>query len=113
MNKRLKGTILLLAVVATLLSSTVVMAQSSGQFNFGCWGVITDGGGQRASSQYRISDSLGQVAAGTSTGASVGVRGGYIQDWTFLRPPSSTAQPAGNQILYLPFVSLKVVRRCG
>jgi len=112
--KPIKVMIIALAIMITLLSSTVVMAQTSSNFSLGCWSVITSGGGARASTNYQLSDSLGQVAVGTSLGSATRVHSGYVQDWSsILRPPGDNpTPPVGSNVIYLPFVSLSVVRQC-
>lgn len=71
--------ILLLVATAALAVTSIAGAQSSPSFQLGCWGIVTAGGGVRASTYFRISDSIGQITAGQSASKYYIVRSGYIQ----------------------------------
>jgi len=74
-----KPGVLLLAAIAALAVTSIAGAQSSPSFQLGCWGIVTAGGGVRASTYFRISDSIGQITAGQSASTNYLVRSGYIQ----------------------------------
>jgi hypothetical protein len=75
MNRR-KIIITLLAAVMFLAIAGRVAAGTSASFDLS-WHALTGGGGSRTSASYMVQDSLGQMAAGTSTGASSMIESGF------------------------------------
>ena len=115
----LKLGLLLLVAVAALSITSLATAQSSPSYQLGCWGIITAGGGVRASTFYRLSDSTGQVAVGQSASDSYTIRSGYIQP-ALVVPGSRAAAitapdgPAQNAEIYIPILnrSVRIVYVC-
>lgn len=79
MNKR-KLLMGLLAVVLVLALTGQALAASLVNYDLS-WQALTGGGGRRGSVTTSIQDALGQWAAGTSTGASIQVQGGFESGW--------------------------------
>lgn len=75
-----KKTILYIAaiVVAILSITSVVMAQTSANFDL-FWHNNAAGGGQRQSASFAIQDSVGQMTAGTTTSANNQILAGFVQ----------------------------------
>ena len=126
---RLLTKILLALLIIGLLSTTgVALAQSSSSYDLGCWSVALGGGGERASTSYRVIDSTGYWAAtGVQSGGNVRLRPGFI--WAAppvgaptgggttlasAAPATAEASPLNGGVLYLPVVSnyIRVVRTC-
>lgn len=112
-----KTALLLLVVVLTFTAAGAAYAQAGDNFDLGCWGVLTAGGGERSSSTHIIKDVVGQVGAGTSLNSSYIIRSGYSQDWSNLghidsAPPE--INPDETNILFLPYVARTVrnLRSC-
>ena len=80
-----KAALLLLAAVLALSVASIAAAQSSANFQLGCWGVVTAGGDLHtmSPSNFKLVDSIGQYAAGQSKSASYTIRGGYLQPSNF------------------------------
>lgn len=117
---RLSTKILLALAIVSLFSFTgVAFAQSSGAYDLGCWGVMLAGGGVQpgASNDYRMIDSMGYWATGTTVSSAHSLRPGYIQDWAVLEtedPPPVPPPTFGSSVAYAPLVSnvLRFVRTC-
>jgi hypothetical protein len=90
MKKRTLFTVLLSLVILLALTGRG-LAQSSASYNLG-WNALTNGGGTRTSMVYVIRDSLGQLAVGASSSATLQIQSGF---WN---------GTADSQILYLPLV---------
>lgn len=71
----------LLIVVLTLLAilggGGLLLAQVSPNFNLG-WHTTSSGGGERASTNFIVQDSVGQSAGGMSASANFGISGGFV-----------------------------------
>ena len=107
----------LIVLFVMLSASGLVLAQSSANFDLGCWGVFTTTGGETTSATFRLSTTVGGVVAGTVDSPNVRVRIGYLQDWRTLQPvvptPEPTVTPGGLNV-YLPIVSryVHITRSC-
>jgi hypothetical protein len=111
---RIKVTLLLILVLAALSITGIAAAQSSDNFDLGCWGALTGGGGTRESANFRVRDAFGQWAIGVSDSPSVRVRGGFIQNWNAPPAAITSQQLPGNTRLFMPVISnvVRVVRAC-
>jgi hypothetical protein len=107
----------LIVMLVILSASGLALAQSSANFDLGCWGVFTTTGGESASPTFRLSAAVGQVAAGTVDSLNARLRIGYQQDWRTLQPvaptPGPTVPPWGPDV-YLPIISryVHITRSC-
>ena len=90
MKKRTLLTVLLSLVILLALTGPG-LAQSSASYNL-AWHALTNGGGRRTSAVFTIQDSLGQLAVGTSSGATMQIQSGF---WN---------GTADTPTLYLPLV---------
>ncbi len=71
---------LLVRIVSTLvalLGTSAVLAQSSANFDLH-WNALGSGGGQRASTNFVLQDTIGQSAPGTSASAGFVVQSGFL-----------------------------------
>ena len=120
-SRKLWQIVLATMIVFGLLSITgLAFAQSSQNYDLGCWGVLTSAGGRiQYGSDYLLNASIGQTAAGESTSAQYKLRAGYLQDWRTLSAASapSAVEPAvleadGN--IFLPIIQnfVRTVRPC-
>lgn len=86
----------LLALTVGLLGSTVVLAQSSANYDLN-WNTVATGGGQRASASFLLQDSLGQSASGTAASTGFAVQGGFAAGMqtitTATLSPTATPKP--------------------
>ena len=74
---KLKRIIAIIAVVvAMLVLTSAVLAQSGGTFNL-TWNSINGGGGRVTSSSYTMEGSIGQPYAGTLTSGSYSLTAGF------------------------------------
>ena len=114
-----KVLIVLLVAGLTFTAAGAAYAQVSQQYDLGCWGVLSAGGGTHTSSGYVVKDIVGQMAAGTSSNSSYLIRAGYTQDWRTIghntggtTPP--VVNPAEDNFLFLPYVArmIKIARSC-
>ena len=92
-TNRLAIVVAVVCLMLVLAVGVAVLAQSSAGFNLE-WHVVGSGGGESASSNYRVNGTTGQSLAGppTAGGASYRVTGGY---WVF----------DSRMVVYLPAVS--------
>jgi hypothetical protein len=111
-----KRVLLTLVVLAALGSGGLVLAQSSGRFDLGCWGILGNGGDVRNSLSAKVYDSLGQAATGDMFSTTAKLRAGYVQNWP---PPATPAPPTsrpitGDNLLHMPiaFSSIYQPRAC-
>jgi len=120
-SKKLWRGILVAAIVVGLLSvAGLAFAQSSQNYDLGCWGVTSSAGGRIQYGQtYLLNASIGQTAAGEANSGQYKLRAGYIQDWSTLsvQDAHAAAQPAmidddGN--IFLPIIQnfVRTVRPC-
>lgn len=78
--------------LATILFSTLAVAQSGGQFTI-TKSVIAGGGGQSSGGQFTIDGTIGQSIAGTSsTGGQFDLTGGF---WGGVAAPASSVTVSG------------------
>lgn len=115
----LKIAILLVVFVAALTVSGLGLAQSSTNFDFGCWGVSTSAGGTQTSSSFRMDYSFGQVTSGVATSPGATLIIGYGQQWNKIFAPDTpgpivTPDPNAATTLYLPVIGkiVRIVRQC-
>lgn len=107
--------LLLLAAVlvaGTLATAGVAWAQSSGAFDFGCWGVTPATGGVVSSATHQVVNTVGQPGAGEFTSPNVRIRAGYIQNWD--RAVNAPPLELDEYNRFLPFVAAvsHAVRPC-
>ena len=115
--KRIKIIVLLAVLLAGLSVSGMALAQSSGNFDLGCWGVVTTAGGTQQTANFRLTYALGQLSAGGASSPNYALSIGYLQDWRKLQPgpgPIITPDPNAVATLYLPIIShsVKLIRKC-
>jgi hypothetical protein len=72
-----KFLIRLTGFIAGLMLTVTVLAQVSTHFDLG-WHLLSGGGGNRSSSNYRVDDTLGQWAAGTSSSTNYKIEPGFF-----------------------------------
>lgn len=84
----------MIVILVALLSTTIVLAQSSANFDLQ-WNSLTSGGGQSASPNFILQESIGQSAPGTSASAGFIVQSGFIGgiDGALVNNPTPTATP--------------------
>ena len=120
-SRKLWRVILATMLVLGLLSVTgLAFAQSSQNYDLGCWGVLTTAGGRiQYGNDFLLNASIGQTAAGEANSPQYKLRGGYLQDWSTLSTQGAptASKPAdldasGN--IFLPIVQnfLRTVRPC-
>jgi hypothetical protein len=124
-----KAALALLAGVLALSVVSIAAAQSSANFQLGCWGVVSGGGGIRTSpgSNRMLVDSTGQWAAaaelptgGTTSemaSSSYTIRSGYIQQYGFITGAIRAASPSligQTWEVYIPFLNrdLRIIYVC-
>jgi hypothetical protein len=98
----------------------LAFAQSSQNYDLGCWGVTSSGGGRiQYGGTYLLNASIGQTAAGEANSGKYRLRAGYIQDWSTLSvlDAHAAAQPAmidGDGNIFLPIIQnfVRTVRPC-
>ena len=119
--KNLWRGVLVAVIVAGLLSvAGLAFAQSSQNYDLGCWGVTSSGGGRiQYGGTYLLNASIGQTAAGEANSGTFRLRAGYIQDWSTLsvQDAQGAAQPAmidGDGNIFLPIIQnfVRTVRPC-
>lgn len=110
-SRRLVGRVVIVLAVAmiALSAASVALAQSSTNFQLGCWGVVSASGGTRQSpgTQWQLTDSAGQWAVGESSSPSYMVRVGYVHQSGFGAGAvlgSNPAQAGQSGGLYLPLL---------
>lgn len=120
-SRKLWRIVLATVIVVGLLSITgLAFAQSSQNYDLGCWGVMTSAGGRiQYGSDFLLNASIGQTAAGEAISPQYKLRAGYLQDWQTLSVQSASidAEPAvlaadGN--IFLPIIQnfVRTVRPC-
>ncbi len=72
----MKRAILLVTIVVTLLSVSIVAAQSGSGYDL-AWSTIDGGGGTSSGDGYSLAGSIGQPAAGTLIGGGYALSGGF------------------------------------
>lgn len=77
-------------VVASLLFATLLLAQSSANFDLQ-WHALTSGGGQRVSANFVLQDALGETTSGASTSANTLVQAGFVAGLGVA--PTNTPEP--------------------
>jgi hypothetical protein len=119
MRKRFKILLLVFALLGAGAVSGLALAQSSTNFDFGCWGVITAAGGSPASPNFRMDYSLGQLTSGVATSPNATLIIGYGQQWKKIfgpHPPGPVVTPDPNaaMTLYFPLIgkAVRIVRQC-
>lgn len=113
-NRRLLLMVLATVLIGTIGLSPVVRAQSSSNFDLGCWG-ITLSGDQRQSPTFTIRDTVGEWAGGSATSPTVIVRSGHVQNWSTLYTVTPGPPPTPDAFqLYLPIIgkNIRVIRSC-
>jgi hypothetical protein len=117
--KRFKFLLLLFVLLGAFAVSGLALAQTSTNFDFGCWGVITSAGGTQTSSNFRMDYSLGQVTSGVATSPNATLILGYGQQWRKIFGPDQpgpgvTPDPNAPTTLYFPLIgkSVRIVRQC-
>ncbi len=114
--KMIQFLILFMIVVGALSITRLALAQSSQNFDLGCWGAVSSGGERRQSTSVIIQDAVGQSTGGVASSASVVLRSGYVQNWV-VQPaptPQPTVLPPGEHKSYLPWITkyVHIVRLC-
>ncbi len=72
----MKRAILVVTIVATLLSVSIVAAQSGSGYDL-TWNTINGGGGSSSGGGYLLVGTIGQPAAGTLIGGGYTLNGGF------------------------------------
>ncbi len=75
--RKTRALVRMIAILVALLGTTVVLAQSSANFDLR-WNSLTGGGGQSASANFVLQDALGQSAPGTSASAGFVIQSGFL-----------------------------------
>jgi hypothetical protein len=120
-SRKLWRVVLATMIVLGLLSiAGLAFAQSSQNFDLGCWsGMVSAGGRIQLSETQLLNASIGQTAAGEANSGQYKLRAGYLQDWRTLSMSGAqaTAEPAhldadGN--IFLPIIQnfVRTVRPC-
>ena len=106
-------------MVMALSIASIAAAQSSVNFQLGCWGVVSGGGGTRTlpNSNRTLVDSTGQWAVGETSSSSYTIRGGYVQQFGFSASAAVDNSPAligQTDLIYLPWLSnyIRIVYVC-
>lgn len=73
-----RTTALLLVALAAVLTTGVVMAQSSFSYDLACRSQYTAAGGVAVSGAFGLNAAAGLPAVGTTQGATYGLRSGYL-----------------------------------
>ena len=110
-----KALILLLVAVLALSVAGVALAQSSTNYDLGCWSVLTSVGGTRTSTNYQLNETFGQLAPGRSTSPNYTLNAGFQQDWRTLTPNDTPPVIGPNDtVIYMPLIQLtvRVTRTC-
>jgi hypothetical protein len=117
--KIFKILLLLFVLLGAFAVTGLALAQSSTNFDFGCWGVTTSAGGTQVSPSFRMDYSLGQLTSGVATSPNATLIIGYGQPWGDIfapDPPGPIVTPDPNAVttLHFPFVSksIRIVRQC-
>ncbi|MFN8490243.1 MAG: hypothetical protein U0350_21830 [Caldilineaceae bacterium] len=114
--KMIQFLVLFIIVVGALSITSLALAQSSQNFDLGCWGAVNSGGDRRQSTSVIIQDAVGQWTGGVASSANVVLRGGYVQNWVAQPTPTPqpTVLPSGEQKSYLPWIAnyVSIVRFC-
>jgi len=120
-NGKLWRVALATLIVFGLLSiAGLAFAQSSQNYDLGCWGVTTSGGGRvQLSNDYLLNSAIGQTAAGEANSGQFKLRAGYLQDWRTLSLPhvQDAVEPAAfdaQSDIFLPIIQnfVRTVRPC-
>lgn len=115
-RKLTKALILLLVAVLALSAAGAALAQSSVNYDLGCWSVVATGGGTRTSPDYRLNDTFGQFAPGRATSPNYTLNAGFQQDWRALSSNGSEPPVIGpdDTVVHLPLIQLtvKISRTC-
>ncbi|MFN8446679.1 MAG: C13 family peptidase [Caldilineaceae bacterium] len=83
-------------IIATLVFATVILAQSSANFDISWHGM--SGGGQRASSSFALQDALGQNVIGSSQSANFVVQAGFVAGLDGSTQANATATPTATPL---------------
>lgn len=119
-SRKLWRVVLATMIVLGLLSiAGLAFAQSSQNFDLGCWGGTVSAGGRiQLSDTQLLNASIGQTAAGAANSGQYKLRAGYLQDWRTLSMSSApAAEPAhfdAEDSIFLPIIQnfVRTVRPC-
>lgn len=118
-RKMVKATLLIMAAVLAVSVAGVAWAQASNNYDMACWGALTSTTGLQTSNNFAAVAALGEPVIGRSTSANFSLNTGFHVDFTTLGTgvpdPGPEITPAGDQKLYMPFLSrmVRTVRTCG
>jgi hypothetical protein len=118
--------VLTVAALATLLTllltSGVVMAQSSFGYDLACRSHYTAAGGRAVSATYGLNAAAGLPAVGTTQATTYGLRSGYLAGYPVAAPVAATANASATTVapqanaaiadLWLPILrsSVRIIR---
>lgn len=121
-----RATVLTVAALATLLTllltSGVVMAQSSFGYDLACRSHYTAAGGRAVSATYGLNAAAGLPAVGTTQATTYGLRSGYLAGYPVAAPVAATANASATTVapqanaaiadLWLPILrsSVRIIR---
>jgi len=88
--------IICIALAALVLLGGTVLGQGSANFDL-WWNAISAGGGRSASASYVVDGGIGQRGAGSASGGSYSLGGGFWYGFA-----AAIAPPPGGRRLYLP-----------
>lgn len=120
-SRKLWRVVLATMIVFGLLSiAGLAFAQSSQNFDLGCWGGTVSAGGRiQYGNDYVLNASIGQTAAGEANSGQYKLRVGYLQDWRTLSMSGvqAASEPTfanADDSIFLPIIQnfVRTVRPC-